>query len=97
MLKKNAQTLGDALAEFFEKNESLKIKLGEYKVVEGWREVLGEGVSHYTKKVYLRRDVLHVQLTSAVLRAELLMNKEALVEKLNEYAGIAVVRDIVIR
>lgn len=97
MFKKNAQSIGDAISEFFEKNESLKVKLAEHKAVEGWREVLGEGVSYYTKKVYLKRDVLHVQLTSAVLRAELLMNKDALIEKLNNYAGVPVVRDIMIR
>lgn len=97
MFKKNAQTIGEALSEFFEKNQPLKIKLAEHKAVQGWGEVLGEGVSYYTKKVYLKRDTLYVHLTSAVLRAELLMNKEALVEKLNAYAGVPVVRDIVIR
>lgn len=97
MFKKNALTIGDVLSEFFEKNETLKIKLAEHKAVEGWREVLGEGVSYYTKNVYLKRNVLYVQLTSAVLRAELLMNKDALVQKLNEYAGVEIVRDIVIR
>lgn len=97
MFKKNAQTLGDALSDFFKENESLRTKLAEYRATSGWREVLGEGVSHYTKNVYLKHGVLYVQLTSAVLRAELLMNKDALINKLNAHANSTVIKDIVIR
>ncbi len=97
MFKRNAKPLSHALSEFFDKNSSLREKLAEHKVVKGWREVLGEGVSHYTKQVYFRRGVLYVQLTSAVLRAELLMNKENLIKKMNDYAEMPIVRDIVIR
>lgn len=97
MFKKNAQPLAEVLSEFFNNNQALKVKFAEHRAVAGWREVLGEGVSHYTKNVYMKRDTLHVQLTSAVLRAELLMNKDGLIKKLNEYAGATVVRDIVLR
>jgi predicted nucleic acid-binding Zn ribbon protein len=97
MLKKNAQSLSEILTDFFEDNRLLKSKLAEHRVVTAWRELLGEGVSHYTKNVYFSRNTLYVQLTSAVLRAELLMCKEELINKLNEHAGMKVVRDIVLR
>lgn len=85
------------MADFFEKNPGIKTKLAEHKAVDGWHEVLGEGVAHYTKNVYMKRGTLYVQLASSVLRAELLMNKPALIKKLNEHAGMTVVRDIVLR
>ncbi len=97
MLKKNAQPLSQALSDFFDENNTLKVKLAEHRAVRGWHEVLGEGVSKYTKEVYFRRNVLYVHLTSAVLRAELIMNKEGLIRKMNDYAGIPIVRDIVFR
>jgi len=97
MLKKNAQPLSDALSDFFDENSSLKVKLAEHRAVRGWREVLGEGVSQYTRNVYFSRNVLYVQLSSAVLRAELIMNKEGLIKKLNDHAGAPIVRDIVFR
>lgn len=97
MFKKNAQPLSQALSEFFDKNNSLKEKLAEHKAVKGWREVLGQGVSYYTKNVYFKRGVLYVKLSSSVLRAELLMNKDNLIKKLNDYAGMPIVQDIVIR
>jgi len=95
MLKKNAQPLSQALSDFFDENSTLKVKLAEHRAVRGWHDVLGEGVSKYTREVYFRRNVLYVHLTSAVLRAELTMNKEALIRKMNDYAEIPVVRDIV--
>jgi len=97
MLKKNAQSLSEALSDFFNENSSLKEKLAEQRAVRGWREVLGEGVSMYTRNVYFSRNILYVQLSSAVLRAELMMNKEGLIKKLNDYAESPIVRDIVFR
>lgn len=97
MLKKNAQPISNILSEFFNENPELKTSVAEHRAVTAWRELLGEGVSHYTKNVYFRRNVLHVQLTSSVLRAELIMNKQNLIDKLNEHAEMEVVRDIVFR
>ena len=97
MEKKYAQPLSEVLSDFFDNNGLLKSKLAEHRVVTAWREVLGETISYYTKTIYFSRSTLYVQLTSAVLRAELLMNKEELIKKLNDYAGIKVVKDIVFR
>jgi len=97
MLKKNAQPIANILSEFFDENPELKTSVAEHRAVSAWRELLGEGVSHYTKNVYFRRNVLHVQLSSSVLRAELIMNKRNLIDKLNEHAGMEIVKDIVFR
>lgn len=97
MLKKNAQPMSQALSDFFDENSTLKVRLAEHRAVRGWHEVLGEGVSKYTGEVYFRRNILYVHLTSAVLRAELTMNKEGLIRKMNDYAEIPIVRDIVFR
>ncbi len=97
MQKKKAQPLSEVLSDFFDSNSPLKMKLAEHRAVKGWYEVLGEGVAQYTRSAYFSRGVLHIQLSSSVLRAELLMNKQGLVEKINEYAGINVIRDIVLR
>lgn len=97
MLKKNAQSIANILSEFFNENPGLKTSMAEHRAISAWRELLGEGVSHYTKNIYFRRNILHVRLTSSVLRAELIMNKQNLIDKLNEHAGMEVVQDIVFR
>jgi hypothetical protein len=97
MKKKNAQPISELLGDFLDGNSGLKVKLAEHRAVKAWKEVLGEGVLKYTRNVYFKRNVLYVNLSSAVLRAELIMNKEGLIEKINDYAGFPVVRDIMIR
>lgn len=97
MQKKNAQPLSEALRDFFIENNELRVKLSQQRVVRGWNDLFGEGVAKYTRTLYLSRGTLYVHLTSAVLRAELLMEKKTLIDKLNEHAGMPVVEDIVFR
>lgn len=97
MKRKDAQALSTVMDLFMNQNYTLKVKLAEYRAIKAWNELLGEGVARFTKKVYLNRNVLYVQLTSSALRAELLLNKKMLVEKINNYAGVDVVKDLVLR
>lgn len=97
MRKKDSSPISDMLSDFLENNPKLKVSLAEHRAISAWKDLLGEGVSQYTKNVYFRRNILFVQLTSSVLRAELLMNKENLIQRLNEQAGMDVVKDIIMR
>jgi predicted nucleic acid-binding Zn ribbon protein len=97
MRKQESKSLGDILSEYFDDNAALKTNLAERRAVEAWKTLLGSGVGEYTRNVYLKRNVLYVQLSSSVLRAELQMNKQNLIDKLNEAAGLNVVKDIVLR
>ncbi|HOV35151.1 MAG: DUF721 domain-containing protein [Dysgonomonadaceae bacterium] len=97
MRKQESKSLGDILSEYFDDNAALKTNLAERRAVEAWKTLLGSGVGEYTRNVYLKRNVLYVQLSSSVLRAELQMNKQNLIDKLNEAAEMDVVKDIVLR
>ena len=97
MRKQESKSVGDILSEYFDDNAALKTNLAERRAVEAWKTLLGSGVGEYTRNVYLKRNVLYVQLSSSVLRAELQMNKQNLIDKLNEAAEMDVVKDIVLR
>lgn len=97
MMHRNSQTLGDAIREFFEENGELQQRILEIRVQRAWGEVLGPMVVHYTHQIYIKNRVLHVSLTSSVLRSELVLCRDRLVKNLNEYAGAEVIRDIQIR
>ena len=97
MRKRNTESIGEVLKQYFEENTFLKRKVAESRVVTGWSKMLGAGLASYITNVYLRRDVLYVHLNSAALRQELMMAKERLMKNLNEHAGMHVVNDIVFR
>ena len=93
MMHRNAQTLGDAIREFFEDNAELRGKILEIRVMRAWGEILGPMVAQYTRNIYVKDKVLYVSLTSSVL----VLCRERLVKSLNDYAGSEVIQDIVIR
>lgn len=97
MRKRNTETVGEVLKQFFEENQFFKRKIAESRVVSGWSLLLGSLIASYTTNVYYRNGVLYVNLSSSVLRSELLMAKERLITKLNEHAGIPVINDIIFR
>ena len=97
MKRRNTQSLGEVIRDFFEDNTELYEKILEIRIRRAWGEVLGKMVMQYTRNIYVKDRVLYVSLTSSVLRSELLLCRERLMKSLNEYAGSAVIRDIVIR
>ena len=97
MRKRNTESIGEAIRQFFEENQFVKRKIAESRVVTGWPNILGQMIASYTTNIYLRHGILYVHLSSSVLRSELMMAKEHLIKKMNEHAGMYVVNDIVFR
>ena len=97
MKRTHAQPLGELLQEFYNEHPELRQKILEVHVVRAWGEVLGLSVSKATRSLYVRQGILYVSVDSSVLRNELMLNRAHLVEKLNECAGAAVIREIVVR
>ncbi len=97
MKRKNTQAIGEVLRDIFEENTELYEKILEIRIQRAWGEVLGSMVLQYTRNIYVKDRILHVSLSSSVLRNELTLCRERLVKSLNDYARASVIDDIVIR
>lgn len=97
MRKRNTESIGEVLKQYFEENPFFRRKLAESRAVTGWSKLLGPMIASYTSNIYYRNGILYVSLNSSVLRSELLMAKDRLITKLNEHAGIHIINDIVFR
>ncbi|MFV0470336.1 MAG: DUF721 domain-containing protein [Dysgonomonas sp.] len=97
MRKKNTQRIGEALRQYFNENPFFRRKIAESRVISGWSFLFGNTVKNYTSDIYLKNNILHIQLASSVLRSELMMAKERMIAALNEYAGMKVVDDIIFK
>lgn len=97
MKRKNAQTIGEVIQDYFQENNELYEKMLEIRIQRAWGEVLGPMIMQYTRTVYVKNHILYVSFSSSVLRSELTLCRERLVKSLNEYAGSTVINDIVIR
>jgi hypothetical protein len=58
---------------------------------------MGAPVARVTRKVYFRDGIVYVSLYSSVIRNELMMQRNKIVENLNRHVGADIVKDVVLR
>ena len=97
MKRTATQPIGKLLESFFEENPDFADKLAETRLINYWNNEMSPAISRYTGDLYIKKRVLYVQLTSAVLKNELMMHREQMIEKLNREAGRLVIEGIVFR
>lgn len=97
MFRKNTEPLSQVLQAFFKANPHLKARFEEHLIMKAWDDLMGERFSAYVKHTSFRYGVLHVQVTSSVLRSELVHQKGELIQKLNSMANTSILKEIVIR
>jgi len=96
MRRKKTQAVSDVIKEVLKKQD-LNKGLLENRAVNYWEKVLGPSVAHATHRIYIRNGVLYIEMTSSVLRNELMMWKDKIIANLNQAIGDNIVKDIVFR
>lgn len=93
MKRRDPETVGD-VARLFLRQNGLETPLNELRLINAWPKLLG-AAAKYTTRIYVYNQVLHVSLSSSVLRNELMMRRAALVAELNRLVGTMVITNIV--
>ncbi len=96
MRRSNTQSLSEVLKEYIQQNR-IEGKLKEVDVVQGWENLLGKTIAHYTRNIYIRNKILYVDISSAVVKNELFMMREEICRRINENAGSEVVQKIIFK
>lgn len=96
MERRKTTHIGEIIQEILNKS-NLKGRLDETTITQKWEEVVGKPMARYTKNVYVSKGILHVEVTSSVVRNELMMNRSTLVEQLNAITGTQTIKDIIFR
>lgn len=96
MRRSKTITLAEAIQDYI-KEMKLEKGLSEIGLINSWEEIVGKAIASRTSKIYIKDQVLYVHLKSSVVRNELLMLRQVLVEKLNNKAGKEIIKDIVFR
>lgn len=94
MKRNNTEQIGDVIRRLL-RQQGLETPLNEYRLVDAWKDVVGETITRYTMNLYIKNQTLYVHLSSSVLRQELMMGRELLVRNLNEKVGSQVIVNIV--
>lgn len=94
--KNNLIKLGDAINQLF-KQEKLDVKISQFSVKNGWKDIVGEMVANNTKDISFNEKTVFVSLNSAALKHELSFRKEDIITSINKFCGYKLVDQIVIR
>ena len=93
MKRKKDQPIGVLIRQYL-REEDLESPLNEYRLLSSWGTVMGECVERQTGKLSIRNEVLFVEIKSAPLRADLMLQRTQLIKKLNASVGALVIKDI---
>lgn len=93
MKRTEPRRLGEFVDEVL-KQAGISDRLDEHRICALWPEITGPGINRYTVRRYVDGGVMHVYLTSAALKNELMFARSALVKALNDAVGREVITDI---
>ena len=95
MERRKPEAIGDVVQRFL-REEGLETPLAQYRLIQAWPQVTGKAVAEATTELYIKNQTLYARLTSAVLRSELMMQRQALAYALNQYVQAQVITDVVL-
>ena len=75
--------LKDELDDFM-KYIGLDARMHELKILQVWKECVGETIAKYSKPVEIRKNKLLISVENSVWRYELSSRKTEIIQKLNE-------------
>ena len=96
MRRSNTQTIASVIKDYL-KEAQIEGKLKEVQVVNSWEELVGKTIARRTNKIYIKKGKLYLHMNSSIVKNELLMHREGIIERINTNAGEEIVKEIVIR
>jgi predicted nucleic acid-binding Zn ribbon protein len=96
MRKSNTQKIGKVIDEYL-RDSGLIQKLRKARVLNHWEELMGKTVANRTKSIYIKNRTLFVILSSSVLRNELSMMRQEIIDAVNKHAGEMIIDNVVLK
>jgi len=90
------QSIGDVMTAFI-RSSKWKSRLDQIKVNDSYPKVMGNTITRYTKQIYFNNGTLTIYTDVAPLKHELLMAKEQLKKRFNEYLGEEIIKEVAVR
>lgn len=94
MRKPNDVTLKDAIGKMLDVYR-LRRKFDETSILSVWPEIMGTAIANRTKQIYIHDKRLFLRIESSVIKNELIMVRQGIIQKLNEHAGREVITEMV--
>lgn len=90
---KNDQTIFEALREWLA-NHPARAKYNQSLIQEVWRSKMGPSIDAQTQSIQFKDGIVHIRIRSSVLKQELHMGKEKILNLLKESVPDAGIQDV---
>ncbi|MDY0907783.1 DUF721 domain-containing protein [Pedobacter sp. CFBP9032] len=94
MRKPNDITMKDAISKMLDVYR-LRRKFDETSILSIWPEIMGTAIANRTTQIYIKDKKLFIRIESSVIKNELVMVRQGIIQKLNEHAGSVVINEMV--
>jgi len=96
MRRSEIHSLGSAIKSFL-KEAKFDRKIAEVDAVGSWESIIGKPIARATSSIYIKNETLYVHLNSSIVRNELFMMRNDIIRAMNNHAGRAIVKEIVLK
>ncbi len=96
MERTNAVHISEVLAKLFD-NPKLVKEYKKAKILNSWEDILGKQVANATTKIYIKNKTLYVHFSSSIVRNEISMMKQAIIERMNNIVNEKMIIEIILR
>ncbi|MFO7616229.1 MAG: DUF721 domain-containing protein [Bacteroidales bacterium] len=79
------------------KESGMDKKLRERSLISQWEEIVGRNIARSTSDIQIRDRKLFLTVRSAVVRNELIMIREGILQELNRRAGEKILDEMIVR
>ncbi|MBR0166797.1 MAG: DUF721 domain-containing protein [Prevotella sp.] len=93
MFKRDVKEIKDLILRNL-RAQGLETPLLQKRLIDAWPTVMGDVIAGYTQNLHIRNQTLYVHLTSPALRADLSMQRQEIVRRLNESVGSQVIAEV---
>ncbi len=86
-------SIGDALRRFV-RESGWGEKALEYQLKAQWETIAGKTIARYTSQLQIKNKILYLRTEIAPLKQELQLNKESLIQKINQHFEETLILDL---
>jgi hypothetical protein len=86
--------IADSFQSWLEDNHYLDRTIG-FKISENWQAIAGNTIFNHTKRIDVHLPKIYLKIDNSSLREMLFMDKQLLIDKINDFVKQEVIKEII--
>ncbi|MBE85989.1 MAG: hypothetical protein CMC64_02915 [Flavobacteriaceae bacterium] len=86
-----------SILENFVDQDKISDGIFNVKIKQAWEKAVEKKILDYTKSIYIKRDVLFIEVSNPILKQEILYSRQKVIDLINDDLGKEIVKKIVLK